>query len=383
MAVIERSIQASWQMRVFFIEDVFKPDNPALVNVLADDGPHRVLVVLEDSLAQSLPLLGSQIETYLAANSAKLNLVRAPLFVPGGEPAKNSVTLVTDLLSQFHRHHLDRHSYVIAVGGGALLDVTGFAAATCHRGVRLVRIPTTTSSQADSGVGLKNGINAFGQKNFVGTFAPPYAVFNDFNLLATLDPRDKRTGYAEAVKIACIRDAVFFAEIERDADKLAVFEPDAMKRLIHRSAELHLDHIATCGDPFEAKPARPLAFGHWAAHKLEQLSRFRLRHGEAVAIGIALDVIYSQITGLLDEASAARILNLLQRLGFRLFAGEMLSADNSDHLQLLAGLEDFREHLGGELSITLLKAIGESVEAHEMDPERIVAAIHSLRSRVS
>jgi 3-dehydroquinate synthase len=382
MAVIERSIQASWPMRVFFVEDVFASTNPSLVEALAGDGPHRVLVVLEDSLAQSLPQLEGQIGQYFSANAARLTLVRPPLFVPGGESAKNSVTLVTDLLGHFYRHHLDRHSYVIAVGGGALLDVTGFAAATCHRGVRLVRVPTTTSSQADSGVGLKNGINAFGQKNFIGTFAPPFAVFNDFNLLATLDPRDKRTGYAEAVKVACVRDADFFAQIERDAGQLTAFEPDAMKRLIYRCAELHLDHIATCGDPFEAAPARPLLFGHWAAHKLEQLSRFHLRHGEAVAIGIALDVAYSQISGLLDESSANRILNLLQRLGFRLFASELLNADNANRLLLLSGLENFREHLGGKLSITLLKAIGQSMQVYEMNPDRIVAAIHSLRSRV-
>ena len=245
----------------------------------------------------------------------------------GGERAKNSLTLVTDILSQIDRHHLDRHSYLIAVGGGALLDVAGFAATTAHRGLRLVRIPTTTLSQADSGIGVKNGINAFGKKNFIGTFAPPYAVINDFNLLATLEPRDKRAGYAEAVKIACIRDRAFFEEIEREADKLAAFEPAAMKRLIHRCAELHLDHIATSGDPFESGSARPLDFGHWSAHKLEQLSDFQICHGEAVAVGIALDVLYSRNIGLLDAKSAERILQLLERLGFKLFADELLSAD--------------------------------------------------------
>ena len=161
------------------------------------------------------------------------------------------------------------------------------ACATCA-------FPTTTLSQADSGVGVKNGLNAFGQKNFIGTFTPPFAVINDFNLLATLAPRDKRSGYVEAVKVACIRDANFFDELERDAGQLAAFEPAAMKQLIRRCAELHLDHIATSGDPFEAGSARPLDFGHWAAHKLEQLSDFHICHGEAVAIGIALDVIYSR-----------------------------------------------------------------------------------------
>src|SRR5208282_5227289 len=144
-------------------------------------------------------------------------------------------------------------------------------------------------------------------KNFIGTFAPPYVVINDSNLLATLEPRDKRAGYVEAVKVACIRDRAFFEEIERTADQLAAFEPAAMKRLIHRCGELHLDHIATSGDPFETGSARPLDFGHWAAHKLEQLSGFQICHGEAVAVGLALDVIYSRSIGLLETASAERI----------------------------------------------------------------------------
>ena len=381
MSVIQRSIQAGWQLRVFFTENVFAPDNLVLRDALADTGPRKALVVLEDSLAQALPGLGRQIETYFSAHAPQVRLVHPPLFACGGERAKNSTTLVSEIYSQLHRHHLDRHSYLIAVGGGALLDVAGFAAATAHRGVRHVRIPTTTLSQADSGIGVKNGLNAFGQKNFIGTFAPPFAVINDFNLLATLAPRDKRSGYVEAVKVACIRDANFFDEIERNAGQLAAFEPDAMKQIIRRCAELHLDHIATSGDPFEAGSARPLDFGHWSAHKLEQLSHFNISHGEAVAIGIALDVIYSRQIGLLNPASAARILNLLEKLGFKLFAEELLNADNANLPAILSGLEEFREHLGGELSVTLLAEIGRGVEVHEMNPQPIAAAIAELRAR--
>jgi 3-dehydroquinate synthase len=247
--------------------------------------------------------------------------------------------------------------------------------------LRLVRIPTTTLSQADSGIGVKNAINAFGKKNFIGTFSPPYAVINDFGLLATLEPRDKRAGYVEAVKVACIRDRTFFDEIEAAADQLAAFEPAAMRRLIRRCAELHLEHIATSGDPFETGSARPLDFGHWAAHKLEQLSGFQVRHGEAVAVGLALDALYARNIGYLDANSAERILKLLERLGFKLFANELLSADAMDHLQILNGIEEFHEHLGGELSITLLKAIGQAVEVHEMNPATIIQGIHELRHR--
>jgi 3-dehydroquinate synthase len=381
MSVIQRSIQVGWQLRVFFTEDVFATANPVLKDALADGEPRKVLVVLEDALAQSQPNLEQQIENYFSTHAKQLKLVRPPLFVVGGEQSKNSTTIVTDILSQIDRYHIDRQSYLIAIGGGALLDVAGFAAATAHRGVRHVRIPTTTLSQADSGVGVKNGINAFGKKNFIGTFAPPHAVINDLNLLASLEPRDKRAGYIEAVKAACIRDKNFFDEIERDAGKLILFEPAAMKHLIHRCAELHLEHIATGGDPFETGSARPLDFGHWAAHKLEQLSNFQIPHGEAVAIGIALDVIYSQKIGLLDEKSCERILKLLEQLGFDLFANELLKADTSEHLQILTGLEEFREHLGGELTITLLKEIGRGIEVHEMNPQKIIEAIHELRGR--
>jgi len=379
--VIQRSIQVGWQLRVCFTENAFAPDNSTLRDLLADRAPRKVFVVLEDSLAQALPALEHQIENYFTGHAASLTLVRPPLFVVGGEPAKNSLTLVTDLLSQLHRHHLDRHSYLIAIGGGALLDVAGFVAATLHRGVRLVRVPTTTLSQADSGVGVKNSLNIFGHKNLMGTFAPPFAVINDFSLLAPLSPRDKRSGYAEAIKIACICDAHFFAELEAAAGQLVAFEAAAMKRLIHRCAELNLDQLATGGDPFETGSARPLDFGHWAAHKLEQISSFRITHGEAVAVGIALDVIYSRDSGLLDAGSAGRILTLLEQLGFRLFADELLNTDDAGRPTILSGLEEFREHLGGELSVTLLRGLGQTVQVHEMNPEKILAAIRELRQR--
>ena len=381
MPLIERQIEVRWALRVFFTEDVFAAENSTLRDALADAAPRKILVVIDDGLAQAQPQLEERLTAYFSQSAKKFPLVRAPLQVPGGEAAKNSNTLISHLHEQMHRHHLDRHSYLIAIGGGALLDVAGFAAATAHRGVRHVRIPTTTLAQADSGVGVKNGINSFGKKNFIGTFAPPFAVFNDFNLLATLKPDDKRAGYVEAVKVACIADQKFFGEIERDAEKLISFEVAAMKHLIRRCAELHLNHIATGGDPFETGSARPLDFGHWAAHKLEQVSRFRISHAAAVAIGLALDVIYSRNIKLLSADACERILQLLEKLGFKLFADELLNTDDANRLAILSGLEEFREHLGGELTITLLNEIGRGVEVHAMDSEKIVAAIQELKTR--
>src|SRR5262249_15233888 len=211
-----------------------------------------------EALAHAQPALAEQIETWFAAPAAPARLVCPPLVIEGGERTKNSDFHVSQIHSQIDRHHIDRHSYVIGVGGGALLDMVGLAAATAHRGVRHVRLPSTTLSQADSGVGVKNGINAFGKKNFIGGFAAPFADINDFQLLASLSARDKRAGYVEAVKVALIRDPEFFEHLERSAAQLREFEAAAMQRVIHRCAELHVNHIATSGDPFEFGSARPL-----------------------------------------------------------------------------------------------------------------------------
>jgi 3-dehydroquinate synthase len=384
MDSLDHTIQVSWRHRVLFTEDLFDPSNLVLRETLQNGEAgktHKALVVVDDSLASSQPSLVSRICAYFNTHQDALNLTCQPVLIMGGEHSKNSWSLVSALHAAIDRHHLDRHSYLVAVGGGALLDVAGLAAATAHRGVRHVRIPTTTLSQCDSGVGVKNGINAFGKKNFIGTFTPPFAVINDFQWLRSLAPRDRRAGYSEAVKVACIRDREFFESLSRDAASLYNFDPDSMRRLIRRSAELHVAHIVVSGDPFEFGTARPLDFGHWAAHKLEQLSRFRLRHGEAVAIGIALDVIYSRRMGYVDSCEAERVLQLLETLGFELYAPELVLTDRRKQLRVIQGLEEFREHLGGRLTITLIRSIGCGFETHEMKSPVIRDAILELQAR--
>jgi len=383
MTLIQRTISVQFQHRVLFTRNVFGLGNTALSSVLpARPGhPSKALVVLDESLHGAQRALVPQIESWFRHHADTVKLVCPPFVLEGGERVKNSYFHVSEIHSLIDRFHIDRHSYVIAVGGGAILDLVGLAAATAHRGVRHIRIPTTTLSQDDSGVGVKNGMNAFGKKNFIGTFAVPWAVINDFEILASLPDRDKRAGYIEAVKVACIRDRAFFEAIEGDCEKLRAFDPEAMQQLIQSCAELHMTHIATSGDPFEMGSARPLDFGHWSAHKLEQLSEFRIRHGEAVAAGIALDVVYSRRMGFLDAASAERILQLITRLGFEFFYNEFLHADSTGLPVVVKGLEEFREHLGGELTITLLKGIGEGFEVHEMHAPTVHAAIRELEER--
>jgi 3-dehydroquinate synthase len=180
-----------------------------------------------------------------------------------------------------------------------------------------------------------------------------------------------------------LRDRSFYGYIEAHTDAVVRGNPEVVARVVQRSAELHLEHICGNGDPFELGSARPLDFGHWAAHKLESLTSHRLRHGEAVAIGIALDLTYSAAMGYLDRVSLERILRLFEAIGFKLSDQAMLEREADGTYTLLRGLKEFREHLGGELHITLLRGIGDSFEVTQMDESRVTSAIETLARRAS
>ncbi len=381
----EHVIQLAHTHRVLFTRDVFDPGNPVLAGLLASSGGKRprLLVFVDDQVAAARPGLTAQIQAHAAAHQEVMELAAAPVILPGGERCKNDFHLVERCWRAIHDALLDRHSYVLAVGGGAVQDLVCFAASTAHRGIRHLRLPTTTLSQGDGGVGVKNGVNFFGKKNWVGCFAVPFAVINDFAFLETLPPRERRNGLIEAIKVAMIRDAAFFERIEGMADALARLEQPAIEQVVRRSAELHIEHIASGGDPFELGSARPLDFGHWAAHKLEQISGFTVTHGEAVAIGMAVDITYSVKKGFMRPADAQRALDLIERVGFATFSPFLLEHGASGEPLILEGLEEFREHLGGELTVTLVPEIGRKEEVHEMDRTLILDAMRELAARAS
>lgn len=375
---IRVTFSVPYHYEVLFTSDALDPENVVLRDALSSAGGRRarVLPILDAGLVEHHPRLSDAFVAYAAAHAERVDLATEPLVLPGGEEAKENPRHVQTVLEAINEHAIDRHAYVVGIGGGAFLDAVGFATTIAHRGVRLVRLPSTVLGQNDAGIGVKNGVNAFAKKNFVGAFAPPAAVINDERFLATLSDRDWRAGTSEAVKVALLRDAAFFAELEDIAYPITQRDPEAMDRLIHRCAELHLQHIASAGDPFELGSARPLDFGHWAAHKLEKLTHHGLRHGEAVAIGIALDTTYAHLTGILAEADWRRVVGLLEALGFELTAEEL------DHPALLDGLTEFREHLGGELTITVIDAIGSQVDVHEIDAAIMGAAVEELRGAI-
>jgi 3-dehydroquinate synthase len=343
--------------------------------------PKKILCVVDRGFWQHHPDLLDAIHSYCQYYKSLMCLVCPPLLIDGGERAKNDMTNVATIQEAIHQYGICRHSYVMAIGGGAVIDLVGYAVAIAHRGVRLIRVPTTVLSQNDSGIGVKNSVNAFGKKNFLGTFAPPVAVLNDTDFLMTLPDRDWRSGISEAIKVALLKDAEFFGFIEEKVSQLIDRDMQVMLRVIYRCAQLHLDHITRSGDPFEFGSSRPLDFGHWAAHKLEQLSDYTLRHGEAVAIGIALDSTYSYLEGLLPKSDWERILGLLSALRLAIYARELSLhlCDQSDTRCIFTGLQEFREHLGGQLTLPLLERIGRSVEVNEVDEQMMISSIALLK----
>jgi 3-dehydroquinate synthase len=268
---------------------------------------HRVLVCIDAGVAAALPRLDECIAAYASAHADATELAGAGVILTGGAACKNAPAQRERLLGGQSKRPIDRHAYLLAIGGGALPDLAGFAAAVLHRGVRHIRFRTTVPAQCDSGGGVKYAVNWHGQKNLVGTFSPAWGVVNDDSFITAMPDREKRPCMAEAVKVALIRDGAFFLRIERQARQLAAFEPVALSALIAHSARLHMAQIAHGGAPFERARPAPLDCGHWAAQTLERLSPHGLSHGEAVAIGRALDARYAVLAGLLAAGADERI----------------------------------------------------------------------------
>lgn len=376
-SAIDIDFQVPFRHRLRFTDDVISRDQSVLLNLLerGTDRPARVQFWLDEYVAGAHPNLGHQLRALVKSHPEQVSLASNIQIVPGGEAIKNDIHILERMLKVMNAADLDRRSYVVAIGGGAMLDAVGFAAAVAHRGIRLIRIPTTTLSQADSGVGVKNSVNLFEKKNWVGSFAVPWGVINDRHLLETLPDREFRAGFSEAVKVSLLKEPAFFDQICQSAREISQRDWSACGPVIRRSAEWHLRHITRGGDPFEMLEARPLDFGHWSAHKLEVMSEFEVRHGEAVAIGLAIDAIYSTLKLGFPEADRDRVLNCLRDLGFSLFHPLLLKTD-----RLLAGLEEFRQHLGGQLTLTMLKEVGNPCEIHEVDHACMRASIESLQT---
>lgn len=366
------SFQVPFVHRLRFTSDLFAHESDVLLDLLepSEDRKPRVQFWLDECVAAAVPQLAQRVRSFLDSHADKLLQVGNVQTVPGGEAVKNDIHIIERMLKVMNHANLDRRSYVVVIGGGAVLDAVGFAAAIAHRGIRLIRIPTTTLAQGDSGIGVKNSVNLFEKKNWLGTFAVPWGVINDAALLETLPDRDFISGFSESVKVALLKDRSFFDSIVQSATAIRSRDMTVAGPVIRKSAEWHMRHITKGGDPFEMLEARPLDYGHWSAHKMETMSNFRLRHGEAVAIGVAIDTVYSSLKHGLSPAVAESVLQCFATLGFDLFDPTL-----QDTTTLFSGLEEFRQHLGGRLTLTMLEDVGQPIDVHAVDEDAMHEAI--------
>ncbi len=360
--------------RVWWSDHALAPGNGAFAGAMA--GIHGDCVAFIDSgVAASWPELGPQLTAAFAALPGSATRLAHIETIPGGEACKDGTAFVEHVARIVFDHGVSRHGAVIAIGGGAVLDAVGFGAAISHRGVRLIRVPTTTLAQDDSAMGVKCGVNAFGQKNALGAFAAPWAVLCDSRFLTTLPATHWLGGFSEAIKIALLKEPSLFEHIREHAAAIASRDMEIAAPVIRRSAWLHRLHILEGGDPFELGSARPLDHGHWSAHRLEAMSGFTVPHGQAVSVGLALDALLAVEMHLLDAAAATRIVATLTALDLPIWHPLLAESD-----ALLAGLEHFRQHLGGAFSIPLLTEIGASREVDRVEPAPLRKAVASLRT---
>lgn len=382
--IIRQAFEVAYHYPVIFTKGVFDVVNGTLAELLNEaisrHPSPRVMVYVDQGIYTRRRNLPEEITHYIRHINHNLK-VFDPIVLSGGEAMKTDLTCHETILHDMVQSKMDRHSYVMIVGGGATLDAVGYAASLVHRGIRTIRLPTTVLAQNDAGIGVKTAINHKAGKNFLGTFAPPWAVINDSDFIETLPDEDWRNGIAEAFKVAMIKDATFLNWLCENSEVLAIRDGDTMGELIYRCAELHLKHIRESGDAFEMGQARPLDFGHWSAHQLEAMTNYRVGHGRAVAIGIVLDSFYAVNAGMLSMAAADLLFDGLVRVGFDLWIDELDRQDSSGRLELLNGLENFREHLGGRLCITLPTGIGDSTEVGDMNQQYLHDALTELKSR--
>ena len=358
---------------VWWVQDALHGDGAVCWREALQGLEGACVAFVDRGVSDAWPGLAEHLHAVVRSAAPHLTL-RAVDTMPGGEACKDGLHHAERVARACFDHGVSRRGCVIAVGGGAALDAIGFGAAMAHRGVPLVRVPTTTLAQDDSAMGVKCGVNAFGQKNALGVFGAAHAVICCERLLGTLGQDHWLGGFSEALKIALLKDPDLLTRLEQGASAIRARDMRVARPVIRRSAELHREHILCGGDPFERGSARPLDHGHWAAHRLESLSAWSLPHGQAVAVGVALDACVACELQLLDPAQRDRILRLIEALG--LPTSHPLLAPVA---RLMEGLEQFRQHLGGALSIPLIAHPGSHVEVPELPEPAVRAAVNRLQ----
>jgi 3-dehydroquinate synthase len=271
--------------------------------------------------------------------------------LPSGEPNK-TLANVARLIDVLVANHFGRDCTLLALGGGVVGDMAGFAAASYQRGVAFVQVPTTLLAQVDSSVGGKTGVNHPGGKNLIGAFHQPNAVLIDIQTLASLPQRELKAGLAEVIKYGLICDAAFFAWLESHIDELLARDPESLAYAIRRSCEIKAQIVGR--DEYEQGERALLNLGHTFGHAIEAATGYsRWLHGEAVGAGLFIAAVLSHECGLMSAADVGRVKGLLERAGLPSDVREVTVAAARAHMKMDKKVK------GGRIRLIVPRAIGE------------------------
>ena len=319
----------------------------------------NVLIVSNETVA---PLYLKKVEALLSG------LRYESVILPDGEQYKNLDVLNT-IFDALLTHRMDRNTTIIALGGGVVGDMAGFAAASYQRGVHLIQIPTTLLSQVDSSVGGKTGVNHPLGKNMIGAFYQPRAVIADTNTLNTLDDRQLSAGLAEVIKYGLIKDADFFDWIDQNMDALLQRDPDALIYAIKISCQTKADVVAA--DEKESGQRALLNLGHTFGHAIETgMGYGEWLHGEAVGAGMCMAAKMSAMLGWIDQAQVDKTFAIMQRAKLPITAPDSMSEQ-----QFLNLMSVDKKVLDGVLRLVLLKSIGDAVVTNDYTKEQLAKTI--------
>ena len=345
-----------------------------IAQTLADAGipvaDRRVLLVID----RNVSAVAGRIATSLAGAHAHVAVIHLD-----ATEAQKSMRAVDDIWHAALSARIDRGGLFIAVGGGLLGDLAGFAAATFLRGVDLVQVPTTLLAMVDSSIGGKTGINlalpggGLG-KNLAGAFWQPRLTIADADLLETLPARQLRAGLAECIKPAIIVGEPLFSNLNADAELLALGDPSAIDRLIPSSAAVKAEIVTR--DPFERSERAKLNLGHTFGHAIETVRGLDLLHGEAVAIGLHAACTCAVSRGILPSATADRIVRLIERCGLPIRLPTPVAVADIEHRM---GFD--KKNQGGKLRLVLPRAIGDVTIEQDEHPESLHAALTAIAAR--
>ena len=292
---------------------------------------------------------------------------RVEVILPDGE-AHKTLANAARVLDVLIANRLARDSAVLALGGGVVGDLAGFAAACYQRGVDFVQLPTTLLAQVDSAVGGKTGVNHAGGKNLIGAFHQPVLVVNDTATLATLPSRELRAGLAEVIKYGLIADAALFGWLEDHLEELLAGEPAALAHIIRRSCEIKAAVVGR--DEREQGERALLNLGHTFGHAIESATGYRQwLHGEAVGAGLVMAAAMSSACGLLRDADAARVQQLIARAGLPSRIDSVSAAAALEHMKI------DKKVLGGRLRLVLLRGIGEAFVSADYPPDALTRTL--------